>query len=70
MPILKEPILSTLMSTLLGFMGWNSGQSTHKTLLFEIPEVLIHIQSISDTDVKNQSCDLFVYSTVNRECYQ
>lgn len=70
MPVLKELILYTVMSTLLGFMGWNSGQSTHKTLLFEIPQVLIHSQSISDTDVKNQTCDVFVCNVVNRECYQ
>lgn len=52
MPILKKPILYTLMSTLLGFMGWTSGKSTHKTL-FEIPEELFHIQNISDRDVRS-----------------
>jgi len=47
-----------LMRTLLGFMRWNSGQSTHKALLFEIPVELFHIQNISDreeADVKNQT---------------
>lgn len=50
MAILEEPILKTLISTLLGFMGWNSGQSTYKDLLFEISMGLFGTENIPDRE--------------------